>query len=133
MRLAREAIDIGQSAFAEQYGLNVRTYRKNETGLNEAGICLGSAFIRAGINANWILTGEGPMLLAELAPPPAKPVAPRINIEALAAIIEGALKAAPDASMEQIAQHSVRFYVQCIEDGLITPDGVGQGKHNDAA
>lgn len=94
MRLAR-ATSIGQSAFAEQYGLNRRTYRKGR--LNGAGICLGSAFIRAGINANWILTGEGPMLLAELAPPPAKPVAPRINIEALAAIIEGALKAAPDA------------------------------------
>ena len=79
------------------------------------------------------MTGEGPMLLADLAPPPAKPVSPRINIDALTAIIEGALKAAPGASMEQIAQHSVRFYVQCIDDGLITPDGVGEGKHGEAA
>lgn len=71
MKIAREAISVGQGEFAEQYGLNVRTFRKNEGGLNEAGICLASAFIRAGINANWLLTGEGPMLLADLKPQPA--------------------------------------------------------------
>lgn len=29
-------------------------------------MCLLGLFIRAGINANWLLTGEGPMLLADL-------------------------------------------------------------------
>lgn len=69
MKAAREAISLGQGEFAEQYGLNVRTFRKNEGGLNEAGICLASAFIRAGVNANWLLTGEGPMLLTDLNAP----------------------------------------------------------------
>jgi hypothetical protein len=66
MKAARDGLGLGQGEFSEQYGLNVRTFRKNETGLNEAGICLAGVFIRAGINANWLLTGEGPMLLADL-------------------------------------------------------------------
>lgn len=55
-----------QANFCVQSGYNVRTYQRNEEGRNEAGITLGAAFIRAGINANWLLTGEGPMLLADL-------------------------------------------------------------------
>lgn len=49
----------------------------------------------------------------------------RINVEALAAIIEGALKTAPGATPEAIAAHSAKIYAQAIEDGLITPDGLG--------
>ena len=105
----------------------------NEAGKNIPGGQMIAALVHVGINANWLLTGEGPMLLADLAPPPAKPVAPRINIDALAAIIEGTLKAAPDMSVEAVVNHGVRFYVQAIEDGLITPEGIGPGKHGKAA
>jgi len=67
MKAAREALGLTQAAFHEQYGYgSVRSYQKNEAGANEAGICLVAAFIAAGINANWLLTGEGPMLRAEL-------------------------------------------------------------------
>ena len=45
------------------------------------------AFVRAGINANWLLTGEGPMLLADLqaAPSASKGV---LDAETLAYVIE---------------------------------------------
>jgi hypothetical protein len=67
MKAAREALGLTQTVFHEQYGYgSVRSYQKNEAGANEAGICLAASFIAAGINANWLLTGEGPMLLAEL-------------------------------------------------------------------
>ncbi len=133
LKVWRESVSLKQAEAASLLGLPPNTYQNYERDVRSPNTEGWEAFVKHGINTNWLLTGEGPMLLVELAPPPAKPVAPRINIEALAAIIEGALKAAPDASMEQIAQHSVRFYVQCIEDGLITSDDVGDGKHGTAA
>ena len=70
MKSARESVGLTQAAFHEKYGYgSVRSYQKNEAGANEAGICLVSSFVRAGINANWLLTGEGPMLLADLKKP----------------------------------------------------------------
>lgn len=88
--------------------------------------------VRAGINANWLLTGEGPMLLADWVAP-APPASTRINVKALEAIIEGALKVAPNAPAAAIAAHAARVYAQCIEDGLITPEGIGQGNLESAA
>lgn len=68
MKASRELLGISQAAFCEQYGfdISIRSYQKNEAGLNEPGIGLAASFTVAGINANWLLTGEGPMLLAEL-------------------------------------------------------------------
>lgn len=62
------------------------------------------------------------------------PVASKINVEALAAILEGALKTAPTATPQVIAAHCAKVYAQAIEDGLITPDGLGPaGAIHDAA
>lgn len=66
MATARKALGLSQAKFCAQNGYNLRTYQKNEGGYNEAGITLAAAFVRAGINANWLLTGEGPMTLADL-------------------------------------------------------------------
>lgn len=67
MKAARRILALSQAEFCEQNGYLVRTYQKNEAGYNEAGITLGAAFVRAGINANWLLTGEGPMRIEDLA------------------------------------------------------------------
>lgn len=153
MKEAREARSIGQAAFAEEYGLNVRTYRKNEGGLNEAGMCLISAFVSAGINANWLLTGEGPMLLAELdkqdrpyalaqwqqnqgqavykvmePPPPfggqCQPsVRPNINADAFAAILSGIMQAMPGAPPDRIARLAVECYMKTLDEQPDTPAG----------
>lgn len=66
MKAARKALALSQADFCVQSGYNVRTYQRNEEGRNEAGITLGAAFARAGINVNWLLTGEGPMRIEDL-------------------------------------------------------------------
>ena len=71
MKSAREALGLTQSKFCELYGYKLRTYQKNEAGESEPGILLATAFSKAGINAHWLLTGEGEMLLQ-----PAKPGTP---------------------------------------------------------
>lgn len=120
MRAAREALGLGQGEYADQYGLNVRTYRKNETGINEAGICLAAVFIRAGINANWLLTGDGPMRLdayataastAHTAAEPPAPYGPSpIDERILAICIQGILEANPKATPARVARLAVEFY-----------------------
>lgn len=160
MKAAREALGLTQATFHEQFGYgSVRTYQKNEAGTNEAGICLVGAFVRAGINANWLLSGDGPMLLSELstmagvdtlvaqrdeladslqkalekaweAPP--TPQAQRINVDALEAIIEGLLRSAPKAPAAKLANVAANLYQNLIDKEMITPDGVGDGDLDDA-
>lgn len=121
MKAAREAVGLTQAMFHEQFGYgSVRTYQKNEAGSNEAGICLASSFVRAGINANWLLTGEGPMLLAEL-----RPATPAINVPALSAIIRGLIEAGAPA--EKVGPTAWRYYQDAIDEGVITPEGIGEG------
>lgn len=68
MKLAREALKLSRPAFATISGCTVRTLENNEKGANEPGACLVAAFLATGINANWLLTGAGPMLLKSLEP-----------------------------------------------------------------
>lgn len=129
MKAAREAIGLTQADFSEQYGYgSVRSYQKHEAGANEAGIFLAESFIRAGINANWLLTGEGPMLLAELAPKP-----PRINAEALGIMIEAARKAHPTADHARHAALAAQFYTVAIAQGLISDAAITPPAVADAA
>mgnify|MGYP006875537776 FL=1 len=64
------------------------------------------------------------MLLEELQP---KPQPTKINADALAAILMGAMKALPKADTGAIADFAVKMYLDVLERGLITPDGVGKG------
>lgn len=57
----------------------------------------------------------------------------KINVDALTAIIEGALKTAPNAAPRALAEHCAKIYAQAIEAGLITPDGLGPGRIDKAA
>lgn len=74
---------------------------------------------------------DSPMPARQLLSPPAG--ASRINVDALTAILEGALKTAPHATPAALAAHCAKIYAQAIEDGLITADGVGPGKLGNAA
>ena len=123
MKLARDALSLGRAAFVEQFGLNIRTYQKNEAGLNEAGICLAAIFIRAGINANWLLTGEGPMFLADLMPPV---VHAPINMGVMAVVMQGAVGLVGQGmSVEKACRLAVETYQRAMDTGEITPTGIG--------
>lgn len=51
----------------------------------------------------------------------------------IAAILEDALKTLPAATPQAIEAHFAKVYAQAIEDGLITPDGLGPEGALDAA
>lgn len=97
-------LGLKQEDASSKFGVAKSTYQKYEAGSSIPGGEAIAGFIGAGINANWLLTGEGPMLLKDLQPPAlAAPPKFKINTEALAAIMNA------------------------LESGLITPDGVGKG------
>ena len=63
----RESKRLTQDHAAALLGFPVRTYQKYELGSSAPGAGAMEAFVTAGgINANWLLTGEGPMLLGDL-------------------------------------------------------------------
>lgn len=68
MKAAIKSLGLTQKVFAEQYGCELRTMEKNLAGSTEGGIDLLSSFQQAGINANWLLTGEEPMRMTDLRP-----------------------------------------------------------------
>lgn len=62
----RDLNRLKQPEAASQLGVAASTYQKYEMDLRAPGADAMECFVRAGINANWLLTGEGPMLLEEL-------------------------------------------------------------------
>lgn len=60
---ARAALGLSQTDAAVRSGVPVGTIRKYEQGPSLPGAEAIEAFVRLGINANWLLTGEGDMLL----------------------------------------------------------------------
>lgn len=73
LRHVREKMGIGQADASSKFGIPVSTYRKYETGPSEPGSEAIAGMSRAGINANWLLTGEGVMLLSDAQARPAPP------------------------------------------------------------
>lgn len=132
MRIFRESIGLTRDQFADQFQMSKSTLSGYELEKREPHADGLLPFIRAGASAHWLLTEEGPMMFVELLKRGASPSA-QINVEALEAIIEGALKVAKNASPAAIAAHAARVYAQCIDEGLITADGVGEGKDSAAA
>lgn len=104
-------------------------YQKYEMGRSAPGGEAIAGFVGVGINANWLLTGEGPMRLEELQP---KPQPMKINTEALAAILDGAMRGLKGASTLEVAEFAVKMYVDALQQGLITPDGIGSGNQGNA-
>ncbi len=126
IKSARAALTLKQEEVVSISGIPLSTYRKYEGGTSEPGAQAIAGLVRAGINANWLLTGEGPMLLKDLTPP--VPSAPPINVPALKAIFSGVMHVhGGRASPEQIADMVVEFYNRAISEQLITSTGVGEG------
>ncbi len=129
LRSWREANGLTQKEAATQLSVPSRTYQDYERDLRSPGAEAMAGFIQAGINANWLLTGLGPMRLEELQP---KPQPMKINTEALAAILDGAMRGLKGASTLEVAEFAVKMYVDALQQGLITPDGIGSGNQGNA-
>jgi len=74
-----------QKEAATQLRVPVRTYQDYERSLRLPGAEAMEAFARAGINANWLLTDEGPMLIGDVGP---KASGNNVDTELLARLLE---------------------------------------------
>lgn len=63
LKQAREKFTLGQNEFASKCGVGYSTYQKYEMGLSKPGSDAIEGFVRLGLNANWLLTGKGEMML----------------------------------------------------------------------
>ena len=66
LRVARKHLGLKQGDMAVQSGVSARAYQGYEAGRSIPGGEAIQGFVRAGINSNWLLTGEGEMLVADL-------------------------------------------------------------------
>lgn len=133
IKAARAALGLTQAEAAIKFELPLGSLRKYESGPSEPGSSALAGIVRAGINANWLLTGDGPMLLADLATQGVAAPTAKINLDALEAIFEGSFIAAPKMPPAQRAALCVSIYQGALERGEITPDGIGSGNLSDAA
>lgn len=63
---AREALGYTQSGVAAAVPCGFRSWQDYEAGKRVPGAQVVAGLVRLGVNANWLLAGEGPMLLREL-------------------------------------------------------------------
>lgn len=114
LKAARAALGLSQKDFAAQSGVSARGYQGYEDGRSVPGGEAIAGFVRLGINANWLLTGEGPMLLADLAPQPAPSAG--IDEGALSAIIYGLATAGVPA--DKLGRAALRAYQDAYGQNL---------------
>jgi len=63
---------LTQKNAGELLGISPGVYQKYEMGLRAPGAEVMDTFLRAGINVNWLLSGEGPMLMADYSTRPSE-------------------------------------------------------------
>jgi len=131
LKVARAALGLSQTEAANGSGVPVGTLRKYEQGPSLPGAEAIAGFVRLGINANWLLTGEGPMLRADQPPQPAP--APRINAEALSVMLEAARIAHPKADPARHAELAARFYALSVDNGTVSETDIHPPGVADAA
>lgn len=132
MKEARKALRMTQDDLAAKVGgASKRGIQDNEAGKSMPGGQVVGTLATLGINVNWLMTGDGKVLLKDLAPSAAE--YSQINIGALTAIMEGVIKSSPGAPAGKVAQMVVEFYMRALDEQLITPTGIGAGRQADAA
>lgn len=66
LKVWRESLSLKQAEAASAIGLSASTYQNYERDVRAPNTEGWEAFVRAGINANWLLAGHGPMLFDDL-------------------------------------------------------------------
>lgn len=67
IKQARGVLGLTQKGFCEATGMPLPSLKNYEASQRIPGGDAIAALMHVGINANWLLTGEGPMLMADLA------------------------------------------------------------------
>ena len=93
LRAARGVLGLTQRQVAQKAQMPLPSYKDYEAGNRMPGGEALELLIFAGINANWLLTGAGPMLMAELDGAAASPVVDAATLEGIIGSVEQALAA----------------------------------------
>jgi len=151
VRLRQVVGDESQRSFASRCGFSDRLLGSYLHGEKLPGVENLRAIADAvGVTVDWLVSGRPPKWRSEVlaalrqsAAPgqalscrepdaSASDAVPKINAEALAAILAGILDAmGPAADPRLAAKKAVELYLEVLDRGLITPDGPGQ--HADCA
>lgn len=110
---------LTQGQAASLFGIPTSSFVKYETGRSAPGADVMEAFARAGINVNWLLTGEGPMRLADLADATRGPDTldrERMSL-AIETITRGLQKANAKVAPEKIGSLLLAVYDYLEEEG----------------
>jgi len=113
MRAARAALGLSQEGLANAVGGSKRGIQNNEALKSVPGGEVICGLIALGINSNWLLSGAGPMLLADLQAPAAQ--ASAIDTETLAYVIE-AVEEALESRHKTLAAQRKAALIQLIYD-----------------
>lgn len=62
----RDALGYTQTGIAEAIDSKLRSWQEYEKGARIPGSQVIAGLVRLGVNANWVLTGEGEMLIADI-------------------------------------------------------------------
>lgn len=73
---ARSALGLTQKELCDKTGMPLQSLRGYELSHRTPGGDAIEYLVRIGINANWLLTGEGEMLLSDVQPRPASSISP---------------------------------------------------------
>lgn len=121
------------SSFSRRCGLGESLLRKYLAGSQPNAQNLIFIADAAGVTIDWLAAGRLPKTRAEVRNAQAG-AATRLNRGALAALIRGAA-ALIDQGMSdtKAADMAAEMYERALEDGDITADGIGPGKHAEAA
>lgn len=119
IKIARMALQLTQDQICAKSGIPLSTFGKYERGLMNPGTEAIEGLIRAGINANWLLTGEGPVLLADIPTSNEKPAL--LDVEVLMHVIEEIEKTLDKSKRVLSAQQKAvliqLIYDYCVETG----------------
>jgi len=113
-KISRESIGISPPELARKIGAASQTIRDYEDGRSIPGGAAIAGMSNLGINANWLLTGAGPMRLSDLQAPSSPPGAldpARLRL-ALTLSEDAARAAAQPMTSEQKADLVMTFYMR---------------------
>ncbi len=83
--MARQHLGQSQQGMGQLLGISKNSWQLYESGNQNPGSQIIAALVERGINANWLLAGEGPMLISELYDQAGSPV----DMEILEGILTG--------------------------------------------
>ena len=117
LKAARKHLGLSQATIAERTGIPLGTYKKYEGDERSPGSDALTALGKTGINLNWLLSGEGPMLLKDLQPD----VQADVDIKRLSAVVAGVEQALAARNLELAPEKKARLvgvlYEYCKKTG----------------